>query len=60
MLTFISLFERYFDWAENKVRENTIFKTNMAAKIQNGGKSKNNSSEKLLLLKDYGTDFNVQ
>ena len=32
----------------------------MAAKIQNGRKNKNNSSEKLLLLKDFGTDFNFQ
>ena len=60
ILTFNSLFERYFDWAENQVRENFIFQTNMAAKIQNGRKSKKNSSEKLLLFKNYGIDFNVQ
>ena len=44
---FNSLLERYYDWTENQVENNFIFRTNMASEIQNGRKG-TKYSEKLL------------
>ena len=44
---FNSLLERYYDWTENQVENNFIFRTNMASEIQNGQKG-TKYSEKLL------------
>ena len=37
---FNSLLERHYDWNENQVENNFIFRTNMASKIQNGRKGR--------------------
>ena len=44
---FNSLLERYYNWTENQVENNFIFRTNMASEIQNGRKG-TKFSEKLL------------
>ena len=40
ILMFNGLVKKYFDWVKIKAKKNVFFFTNMAAKIQNGRKSK--------------------
>ena len=59
ILIFNSLLERYFDWAKNFMFRKILYfvpiwppKFKMAVNVEK-------SSEKLLLLKNYGADFNI-